>query len=279
MEILDDRTVVFLEEKAREVRKKIIEILGKAGSGHPGGSLSITEILVLLYEKVMKIDPSNPRMLDRDRLVLSKGHACPALYVMLALKGFFPESDLDTLRKWGSHLQGHPDMKSTPGVDMSSGSLGQGLSAAVGIALAGKIDKRDYWTYCIIGDGETQEGQVWEAAMFSAHYKLDNLIVFLDFNKQQIEGKVEEIIGPLNFYEKWKSFGWHVQSVNGHDFRELYGAIENAKSEKGKPSIIIANTVKGKGVSFMEWNLSFHGAVPKGDEIQKAIEEIDSNGN
>ena len=277
MEILDENDIAYLENKAKEVRKKIIETLGKAGSGHPGGSLSITEIIVLLYEKVMNVDPSNPRMMDRDRLVLSKGHACPALYVMLAMKGFFPEEDLDTLRKWGSHLQGHPDMKSTPGIDLSSGSLGQGLSGACGIALAGKIDKKDFWTYCIIGDGETQEGQVWEAAMFAAHYKLDNLIVFLDFNKQQIEGKVEEIIGPLNFAEKWKAFGWHTQTVNGHSFSELYAAIVNAKTEKGKPSIIIANTVKGKGVSFMEWNLDFHGSAPKGNEIKKAIDEIENS--
>jgi len=277
VEILDENDIAYLENKAKEVRKKIIETLGKAGSGHPGGSLSITEIIVLLYEKVMNVDPSNPRMMDRDRLVLSKGHACPALYVMLAMKGFFPEEDLDTLRKWGSHLQGHPDMKSTPGIDLSSGSLGQGLSGACGIALAGKIDKKDFWTYCIIGDGETQEGQVWEAAMFAAHYKLDNLIVFLDFNKQQIEGKVEEIIGPLNFAEKWKAFGWHTQTVNGHSFSELYAAIVNAKTEKGKPSIIIANTVKGKGVSFMEWNLDFHGSAPKGNEIKKAIDEIENS--
>ena len=264
-----------LKKTAQEVRKKIIEIIGLAGSGHPGGSLSITEIMVSLYEEIMYIDPAEPRMLDRDRFVLSKGHACPVLYVLLAFKGFFPVEDLNTLRKWGSHLQGHPDMKSTPGVDMSSGSLGQGLSAACGIAAAGKIDKKDFYTYSIIGDGESQEGQIWEASMFAAHNKLDNLIVFLDHNKQQIEGKVEDISGPLNFEEKWKAFGWHVQTIDGHDFEQIFLAVEKAKMAKDKPSMIVAHTVKGKGVSFMEGNLAFHGAAPSEEEIEKALLEID----
>ncbi|MBN1521019.1 MAG: transketolase [Candidatus Aureabacteria bacterium] len=274
---MDEKKIQHLKNTAQKVRRKIIEILGRAGSGHPGGSLSSTEIIVSLYEGIMDVDPSQPRKMQRDRLVLSKGHSCPALYVMLAFKGFFPVEDLDHLRQWGSHLQGHPDMKSTPGVDMSSGSLGQGLSAACGIALAAKIDKRDFWTYCIIGDGEAQEGQIWEASMFAAHNKLDNLIVFLDFNKQQIEGRVDEIIGPLQYEEKWKSFGWHVQTIDGHSFKEIFHAVDTAKKSRFKPFMIIANTVKGKGVSFMEWNLDFHGTAPKGTEIEKAISEINDS--
>ncbi len=272
---VSEKEIQLLQETAQKVRKKIIETLALAGSGHPGGSLSITEIIVALYEILMNVDPADPRRMDRDRFVLSKGHACPALYVMLAMKGFFPVEDLKSLRKWGSHLQGHPDMKSTPGIDMSAGSLGQGLSAACGIATVGKIDKQDFWTYCIIGDGEAQEGQIWEASMFAAHNKLDNLIVFLDSNKQQIEGKVEDILGPMQYEEKWKAFGWHVQAVDGHDFKQILESVEKAKQAKGKPSMIIANTVKGKGVSFMEWNLDYHGATPKGDDVEKAIREIE----
>jgi transketolase len=272
--MLGEEKLQQLKKTARDTRRKIINILGKAGSGHPGGSLSATEIIVSLYNGIMEIDPKNPRWMDRDRLVLSKGHACPALYVTLAFKGFFPEQDLDTLRRWGSHLQGHPDMKSTPGIDMSAGSLGQGLSAACGMALVGKMDRKDFRVYCIVGDGETQEGQVWEASMFAAHHKLDNLTVFLDANRQQIEGQVEEIIGPLNYEEKWKSFGWNVRTVDGHDFEQIFAAVAAAREAKGKPSIVICNTVKGKGVSFMESNLDFHGAAPKGDEIDKALKEI-----
>ncbi|MCK5708726.1 MAG: transketolase [Candidatus Aureabacteria bacterium] len=272
--MLSNEKLNELKTFSQKVRKKIVQILGLAGSGHPGGSLSSADIIVALYSGIMKYDPLKPRMAERDRFVLSKGHACPALYVVLAFKGFFPVEDLDTLRKLGSHLQGHPDMKSTPGIDMSAGSLGQGLSAACGIALAGKIDDKEYFTYCIIGDGESQEGQVWEAAMFAAHNKLNNLIVFLDFNKLQIEGKVKDIIGPLNFQDKWQSFGWHVQVINGHSYEHIFQAVSAAKQEKEKPSIIISNTIKGKGVSFMEGNLSFHGATPTEEEIQKAIEEI-----
>jgi transketolase len=272
--MLTDGKLRELKDISLKTRKKIIEVLGRAGSGHPGGSLSITDIIVSLYNGIMDIDPKDPRKNDRDRFVLSKGHGCPALYVTLAMKGFFPAEDLDTLRKWGSHLQGHPDMKSTAGVDFSSGSLGQGLSGACGIALAGKIDRKSFHTYCVIGDGESQEGQIWEASMFSAHHRLDNLIVFLDCNKQQIEGKVEDIIRPISYEEKWKAFGWHVQTIDGHDFSQIFEAAEKAREAKGQPHMIVAHTIKGKGVSFMEWNLKFHGTAPDKEEVRKAVEEI-----
>ncbi|EMT37932.1 Transketolase, N-terminal subunit, partial [Thermoanaerobacter thermohydrosulfuricus WC1] len=252
----------FLKQKAKEVRIDIINMLAEAGSGHPGGSLSCADILTLLYFDKMNVKPDNPKWEDRDRLVLSKGHAAPALYAVLAEKGFFPKEELKTLRKLGSILQGHPDMKSTPGLDMTTGSLGQGLSAANGMALAGKLDKKGYRVYVILGDGELQEGQIWEAAMTAAHYKLDNLTAILDFNGLQIDGPNREVknIEPVN--EKFKAFGWHVIEIDGHDFDQIDKAIEEAKATKGKPTLIIAHTIKGKGVSFMENQVGWHGSAP-----------------
>ncbi|SHE75203.1 transketolase subunit A [Thermoanaerobacter uzonensis DSM 18761] len=267
----------FLKQKAKEVRIDIINMLAEAGSGHPGGSLSCTDILTLLYFDKMNVKPDNPKWEDRDRLVLSKGHAAPALYAVLAEKGFFPKEELKTLRKLGSILQGHPDMKSTPGLDMTTGSLGQGLSAANGMALAGKLDKKDYRVYVILGDGELQEGQIWEAAMTAAHYKLDNLTAILDFNGLQIDGPNREVknIEPVN--EKFKAFGWHVIEIDGHDFDQIDRAIEEAKATKGRPTLIIAHTIKGKGVSFMENQVGWHGSAPNEEQRQKAIQELEGS--
>ncbi|EGD51938.1 Transketolase domain-containing protein [Thermoanaerobacter ethanolicus JW 200] len=268
----------FLKQKAKEVRIDIINMLAEAGSGHPGGSLSCADILTLLYFDKMNVKPDNPKWEDRDRLVLSKGHAAPALYAVLAEKGFFPKEELKTLRKLGSILQGHPDMKSTPGLDMTTGSLGQGLSAANGMALAGKLDKKGYRVYVILGDGELQEGQIWEAAMTAAHYKLDNLTAILDFNGLQIDGPNREVknIEPVN--EKFKAFGWHVIEIDGHDFDQIDKAIEEAKATKGKPTLIIAHTIKGKGVSFMENQVGWHGSAPNEEQRQKAIQELEGSG-
>ncbi|HHY79539.1 MAG TPA: transketolase [Thermoanaerobacter sp.] len=268
----------FLKQKAKEVRIDIINMLAEAGSGHPGGSLSCADILTLLYFDKMNVKPDNPKWEDRDRLVLSKGHAAPALYAVLAEKGFFPKEELKTLRKLGSILQGHPDMKSTPGLDMTTGSLGQGLSAANGMALSGKLDKKGYRVYVILGDGELQEGQIWEAAMTAAHYKLDNLTAILDFNGLQIDGPNREVknIEPVN--EKFKAFGWHVIEIDGHDFDQIDKAIEEAKATKGKPTLIIAHTIKGKGVSFMENQVGWHGSAPNEEQRQKAIQELEGSG-
>ncbi|MEQ6359972.1 transketolase [Thermoanaerobacter thermohydrosulfuricus] len=268
----------FLKQKAKEVRIDIINMLAEAGSGHPGGSLSCADILTLLYFDKMNVKPDNPKWEDRDRLVLSKGHAAPALYAVLAEKGFFPKEELKTLRKLASILQGHPDMKSTPGLDMTTGSLGQGLSAANGMALAGKLDKKGYRVYVILGDGELQEGQIWEAAMTAAHYKLDNLTAILDFNGLQIDGPNREVknIEPVN--EKFKAFGWHVIEIDGHDFDQIDKAIEEAKATKGKPTLIIAHTIKGKGVSFMENQVGWHGSAPNEEQRQKAIQELEGSG-
>ncbi|AIS53033.1 transketolase subunit A [Thermoanaerobacter kivui] len=268
----------FLKQKAKEIRIDIINMLAEAGSGHPGGSLSCADILTVLYFDKMNVKPDNPKWEDRDRLVLSKGHAAPALYAVLAEKGFFPKEELKTLRKLGSILQGHPDMKSTPGLDMTTGSLGQGLSAANGMALAGKLDKKGYRVYVILGDGELQEGQIWEAAMTAAHYKLDNLTAILDFNGLQIDGPNREVknIEPVN--EKFKAFGWHVIEIDGHDFDQIDKAIEEAKATKGKPILIIAHTIKGKGVSFMENQLGWHGSAPNEEQRQKAIQELEGSG-
>ncbi|KHO63313.1 transketolase [Thermoanaerobacter sp. YS13] len=267
----------FLKQKAKEVRIDIINMLAEAGSGHPGGSLSCADILTLLYFDKMNVKPDNPKWEDRDRLVLSKGHAAPALYAVLAEKGFFPKEELKTLRKLGSILQGHPDMKSTPGLDMTTGSLGQGLSAANGMALAGKLDKKDYRVYVILGDGELQEGQIWEAAMTAAHYKLDNLTAILDFNGLQIDGPNREVknIEPVN--EKFKAFGWHVIEIDGHDFDQIDRAIEEAKATKRRPTLIIAHTIKGKGVSFMENQVGWHGNAPNEEQRQKAIQELEGS--
>lgn len=263
-----------LQEIARKIRVDIIEMLEKSQSGHPGGSLSAVEILTALYFKEMKIDPANPRWEDRDRFVLSKGHGTPVIYGTLAERGFFPKEELDKFRKIDSMLQGHPDMKGTPGIDMTTGSLGQGLAAANGMALAGKLDNKDYRVYALIGDGECQEGLIWEAAMLAAHYKLDNLTVFLDHNGLQIDGKNEDIMNIEPIDEKFKSFGWNVLMIDGHSFDEIFNALESVKNTKGKPSMIIAKTFKGKGVSFMENQVGWHGKAPSAEEASKAIGEL-----
>lgn len=264
-----------LKQIANSLRIDIIKMLTESKSGHPGGSLSACEILTALYFKEMNIDPKNPRWEGRDRFVLSKGHGAPVLYATLAEKGYFPKEELMKLRKIDSMLQGHPDMKGTPGIDMSTGSLGQGLAAANGMALAGKIDKKDYRVYALIGDGESQEGIIWEAAMFAAHYKLDNLTVFLDHNGLQIDGRNEEVMNIEPIDEKFKSFGWNVISIDGHDFEEIFEALERAKKATGKPTMIIAKTVKGKGVSFMEDQAGWHGKAPSKEEAEQALKELE----
>lgn len=263
-----------LKEIAQNIRVNIINMLEKSQSGHPGGSLSAVEILTALYFKEMNIDPKNPKSKDRDRFVLSKGHATPVLYGTLAERGFFPKEELEKFRKIDSMLQGHPDMKGIPGVDMTTGSLGQGFAAANGMALAGKLDKKDYRVYALIGDGESQEGMIWEAAMLASHYKLDNITVFLDYNGLQIDGKNKDIMNINPIDEKFQSFGWNVLTIDGHSFDEILNAIEEAKNTKGKPTMIIANTIKGKGVSFMENQVGWHGKAPSTDEAKIAIEEI-----
>lgn len=263
-----------LKEIARKIRVDIIEMLEASQSGHPGGSLSAAEILTALYFKEMNIDPSNPKWEDRDRFVLSKGHGTPVLYGTLAERGFFPREELKNFRKIDCILQGHPDMKGIPGVDMTTGSLGQGLAAANGMALAGKLDNKNYRVYALIGDGECQEGLIWEAAMLSAHYKLDNITVFLDHNGLQIDGPNKEIMNIEPIDEKFKSFGWNVLAIDGHSIEEVLESIEKAKATKDKPTIIIAKTSKGKGVSFMENQVGWHGKAPSKEEAQKAIEEL-----
>lgn len=263
-----------LEIIANNMRINIIKMLKEAESGHPGGSLSICEIVAALYFREMNIDPKRPDWEDRDRFVLSKGHAAPVLYAALAQKGYFSEEELMSLRKIDSMLQGHPDMKGTPGVDMTTGSLGQGLAAANGMALAGKIDKKDYRVYAIIGDGESQEGIIWEAAMFAAHHKLDNITVFLDHNGLQIDGPNEDIMNIEPIDDKFKAFGWHVIKIDGHSFEEIFKAIDEAKNIKEKPTMVIAETIKGKGVSYMENQVGWHGKAPSEDEAIRAIDEL-----
>lgn len=263
-----------LKEIARNIRVDIINMLEKSQSGHPGGSLSAVEILTALYFQEMKVDPKNPKWEARDRFVLSKGHASPVLYGTLAEKGFFPKEELDNFRKIDSMLQGHPDMKGIPGVDMTTGSLGQGLAAANGMALAGKLDNKDYRVYALIGDGESQEGLIWEAAMLAAHYKLDNITVFLDHNGLQIDGLNKDIMDIEPIDEKFKAFGWHVLNIDGHSFDDILSAIEEAKNTKGKPTMIIARTHKGRGVSFMEDQVGWHGKAPSAEEASKALEEL-----
>ncbi|MGI6678106.1 MAG: transketolase [Dehalobacterium sp.] len=272
-------STAMLEGKAREIRKSIINMLREAGSGHPGGSLSAADILSVLYFHEMTINPDQPHDPKRDRFVLSKGHAAPVLYATLAEKGFFPKEELATLRKINSNLQGHPDMRKVPGVEMSTGSLGQGLSAANGMALAGKIDQASYRVYAMIGDGECEEGQIWEAAMFAAHYKLDNLTVFLDHNGLQIDGRLHEVMSPEPLDEKWRAFGWEVQVIDGHNMDQIIAALDYARRIKGKPSMIIAETIKGKGVSFMEDECDWHGVAPKAAEAEQALAELDQGGS
>ena len=271
---MNNEKLSMLKEKAKLVRRGIIEGTHAAGCGHPGGSLSIADIVTYLYFAEMNIDTSKPKMQNRDRFIMSKGHAAPALYSVLANRGFFPTEDLLTLRKTSSYLQGHPDMKGIPGVDMSTGSLGLGISAACGMALAAKTMGDSYRVYCAVGDGESEEGQVWEAAMFASHYALDNLTVFIDFNGLQIDGKITEVMNPTPHDTKFEAFGWNVITIDGHNFEEIENAVNAAKACKGKPTAIIANTVKGKGVSFMENKASWHGKAPNDDEYAIAMEEL-----
>ena len=264
----------MLKEQAKQIRRDIVSMVGAAKSGHPGGSLSAAEILTYLYFEEMNVNPAEPKWEDRDRFVLSKGHAAPVLYAALARKGFFPAEDLMSLRKIGSHLQGHPDMKKVPGVDMSTGSLGTGFSAATGIALACQLDKKPSYVYTLLGDGELQEGQVWEAAMSAAHYKLDNLIAFVDNNGLQIDGNIDDVLSPNPIDAKFAAFGWHVQVIDGHDFAQIAEAIKAAKAATGKPSVIVAKTVKGKGVSYMENQAGWHGSAPNAEQVAQAMEEL-----
>ena len=267
-----------LKRIANDVRRGIVDSVYSAGCGHPGGSLSIADILTYLYFEEMNVDPKDPKKQDRDRFVLSKGHTAPALYAVLAEKGYFPKEDLKTLRQIDSHLQGHPDMKGTPGVDMTTGSLGLGISAACGMALSGKVYNAPYRVYAVLGDGETEEGQVWEAAMFAAHYKLDNLCAFVDWNGLQIDGPIDEVMNPAPHDEKFRAFGWHVISIDAHNFSELEAAFAEAKTVKGKPTMIIANSVKGKDVSYMENKCEWHGQAPKEDLYKVAVEELEKIG-
>ncbi|HHY18270.1 MAG TPA: transketolase [Firmicutes bacterium] len=260
-----------LKEIARQSRVWIIKALAESNSGHPGGSLSAIDILTYLYFEAMNIDPKNPHDPDRDRLVMCKGHAAPALYTSLALRGYFDPNELLTLRKLGSRLQGHPDTRKLPGVDASTGSLGQGLSIANGMALAAKLDEKDYFVYAILGDGETQEGQVWEALMTASHYQLNNVIAFLDYNHLQIDGRIEDVKSGGNFASRFRSFGWHVLEIDGHDFKAIDEAVKAAKQELYAPSMIIAHTVKGKGVSFMEGQVGWHGKAPNQEETKEAL--------
>ncbi len=267
-----------LAKKANEVRKGIVTAVHSAKAGHPGGSLSAADLFTYLYFEEMNIDPKNPKMEDRDRFVLSKGHTAPGLYSVLANRGYFPVEDLKTLRKLGSYLQGHPCMQETPGVDMSSGSLGQGLSAAVGMALAGRMDQKEYRVYCLCGDGEIQEGQIWEAAMFAGHRKMDNLVVIVDNNGLQIDGKIEDVCSPYPIDKKFEAFNFHTININGNDLDEIAAAMKEARETKGQPTAIIMKTVKGKGVSFMENNAGWHGKAPSDEEYKTAMADLDKIG-
>lgn len=275
VKVLQQELVQQLKEKAKEIRKSIIQMTGAAGSGHPGGSLSAADIVATLYFHELRINPQEPDWPDRDRFILSKGHAAPVLYAALAERGFFPKEELLSLRKFGSRLQGHPDMKALPGVEMSTGSLGQGLSVANGVALAGKLDGKDYRVYVLLGDGECQEGMIWEAAMAAAHYQLDNLTVFLDYNGLQIDGPVKEVMSPEPLTDKWKAFGWHVLAIDGHDIGAILSALSEARETKGRPTMIVAKTVKGKGVSFMENQVGWHGVAPKPEQVAQALAELE----
>ena len=267
-----------LQQTANEIRKHIVSSLHAAKSGHPGGSLSAADIVTYLYFQEMNVDPADPDKADRDRFVLSKGHVAPALYGALALKGFFPEKELLKLRKTGEMLQGHPDMKKTPGVDMSSGSLGQGVSVAVGMALSAKMSDEDYRVYTLLGDGEIQEGQVWEAAMFAGHRKLDNLVMIIDNNGLQIDGDVGEVCSPYPIADKFKAFNFHVITIDGHDFDAIDAAFNEARETKGMPTVIIAKTIKGKGVSFMENQASWHGSAPNDEQYETAMADLEKVG-
>lgn len=263
-----------LSHVANEIRKGALTAVYSGKSGHPGGSLGIADILAYLYFEEMNVDPKNPKNPDRDRFVLSKGHTCPALYAALAEKGFFPKEDLKTFRKMGSYLQGHPDMKHTPGIDMSAGSLGQGISAACGMALSAKISEKSYRVWTILGDGECEEGQVWEAAMFAAHYKLNNLCAFIDFNGLQIDGDIRQVMNPTPLDEKFKAFGWNVINIDGHNFDDIEKAVKEAK-KSALPTAVIAKTTKGKGVSFMENEASWHGSAPNDEQYRIGMSDLE----
>ena len=267
-----------LSKIANEVRKGVIKSTHSAKSGHPGGSLSVADIITYLYFEEMNVDPKNPHWADRDRFVLSKGHVAPALYATLAEKGFFPKEDLTTLRHVGSYLQGHPDMKGIPGVDMSSGSLGQGVSCAAGMAVAAKMDNKDYRVYAVTGDGEIEEGQIWEAAMFAGFRKLDNLVVVVDNNNLQIDGAIDEVCSPYPIDKKFEAFNFHTIVIDGNDFDQIRAAFKEARETKGMPTAIIAKTVKGKGVSFMENQVGWHGKGPNDEECRIALEELEKAG-
>ncbi|MEW6007801.1 MAG: transketolase [bacterium] len=269
-----NNVILKIADTSRKIRRLIIEMLSLAGSGHPGGSLSSVEIIASLYFHIMRHNPSNPLWEDRDRFILSKGHCCPTLYAALAISGYFSQEELKTLRRLGSILQGHSDRLQTPGVEMSTGSLGQGLSCACGMALGGKLSQKDFFVFCLLGDGETQEGQIWEAAMSASHYKLDNLISFLDYNKLQIDGRVSDIMNIEPLVDKWRAFGWEVMEIDGHNIEEIISCVDRAKKIKDKPKMIIAHTIKGKGVSFMEGRVEWHGVAPTKEEAERALKEL-----
>jgi len=263
-----------LEDIARRIRRSIVQTLSSAGAGHTGGSLSVVDILTVLYFHELRIDPENPRWEERDRLILSKGHASCALYCTLAQRGFFSSELLNTFDRTGGCLQGHPDMHKTPGVDMSTGSLGQGLSVGVGMAVGARLLKKDFRVFVILGDGEVQEGQVWEAAMYAGYHKLDNLVAIIDYNKLQLAGRIKESLDIEPLRQKFEAFNWNVEEVDGHKFSELIQVFERVRNHKGRPTVIIAHTIKGKGISFAEDKVEWHVRVPKGDEINKALEEL-----
>lgn len=267
-------SVPELQKMAKQLRRHVITMTAAAGSGHPGGSLSAADIIAALYFKVMRHNPQNPQWPDRDRFVLSKGHAAPILYAALAECGYFPVAELSTLRKLGSRLQGHTDRTLTPGVEMSAGSLGQGLSYGIGIALAGRLDRRDYRVYVLLGDGECEEGQVWEAAMLAPHFEIDNLTAIVDHNRLQLDGWCCDIMNLHPLTEKWSAFNWYVIEIDGHDMNQILSALDKARDLKGKPTVIVAHTVKGKGVSFMENNVDFHGKAPTPEEAEVALKEL-----
>ncbi len=274
MKEINDQKVQEVAEESLAMKRHIVSMLCEAGSGHTGGSLSATDIVACLYFWEMDIDPARPDWKDRDRFVLSKGHAAPVLYAALAQRGYFPLDKLMTLRKMGSPLQGHPDKRKLSGVEASTGSLGQGISWAVGMALAGKMDKKNYRVYAMVGDGELEEGMVWEASMAAAHYKLDNLLLFVDNNGLQIDGRITEVMSPEPISDKFKAFGWEVMSIDGHDIRAIMKALNSARNIKGKPVVIVAATTKGKGCSFMEDRVEWHGTAPNKEETEKALAEL-----
>jgi transketolase len=266
-----------LRKQANQLRLDVVKMVHDAGDGHPGPAMSAMDMIVALYYNVMKVDSKNPDWEDRDRFILSKGHACTAVYAALARKGYFPIEEFGGLRKMGRILQGHPTMRKTPGIDMTSGSLGNGLSAGTGMAIAAKYNKKDYYTYVILGDGELQEGIVWEAAMCAKRYSLDNLIAFVDQNGWQSGGAIEECSGLLPIKEKWEAFGWYVQEIDGHDFIQILEAVDNAKKQKGRPSMIVAKTIKGKGIDYMENDNAWHKKVPDAAQVARAVEILGGN--